>query len=196
MSEIAFVLKGLTPLVMNNAEKADPDGAYADASAELRKKRNKSPVERAELNRMEWQAGLYFRDGIGPGIPDQNILACLVEGARAQKMGKEVDAYVSVSEPFVKVDYKGPRDLDGMYAAAMYDRRTVSSNGKPGGPKVVRVRPLFKEWSVSFTIFADDELDPKALVTAMHHAGKRHGLCERKKFRWGRFEVAEAKIKG
>lgn len=194
MAEIAFVLKGLTPLVMHNAEMADPDGEYQDLSAELRKKRNKSPEERRDLAKLEFRCGLYFREEIGPGIPDQNLLKCLVEGARAQKLGKEVDAYVSVTQSFVPLDYKGPRTIEAMWDANMWDRRVVSSNGKPGGPKVMRVRPLFKEWGLKFSVQADDEIDPKALVKAMEFAGKRVGLCERLKFRWGRFEVTGSKI--
>ncbi len=33
------------------------------------------------------------------------------------------------------------------------------------------------------------------MVEAMRHAGKRVGLCERRKFRWGRFETEKSKIK-
>lgn len=194
MADVKFVIKGVSPLVMNNGEKADPDGEYADKAAGLKNKRNKSPEERSELAQLEWRCGLYFHDKLGPCIPDQNIIACLVKGAAPQKLGGEVDAYVSVSEPFVKLNYTGPRDIDGMWKAGMFDRRLVSGNGKPGGPKVVRYRPLFKDWSLSFNLYVDDEIDPKAMVEAMRHAGRRVGLCERRKFRWGRFEIVEAGV--
>lgn len=195
MSELSFKLKGLTPLVMNNGEKADPDSEYAIKMAELKASgAKKSPEGRMLINRCDWEGGLYFHDKMGPVVPDVNILKMVVNGGAPQKMGKEFCAYISVAEPFTKLEYKGPRDLDGMWAANMYDRRLVSSNGKPGGPKVIRFRPLFKDWSLSFNLFADDEVDPKSIVDAMRHAGKRVGLCERSMFRWGRFETIEAKV--
>lgn len=196
MSRIYFKIKGTSPLVMNNGEKADPDGEYMDASDAIRKKRNKSPAEREELGFLEFKSGLYMTKENGPSIPDQNLIACLVSGGAPQKLGKEINAYVSIDRAFAKIDYDGPRTPEKMWAAAMYDRRLVSGNGRPGGPKVIRYRPLIKPgYTIEFEVLADDELDPKQLIVAMNHAGKRVGLCERAKFRWGRFEVEKAEIR-
>lgn len=195
MAEIAFELKGLTPLVMHNGQMADPDNEFAQRLKALTKKRNKSPEERAEVSRTEWQGSLYFHEKLGPVLTDQNLLACLVQGAKVNRQGKEIDALVSVSEPFYRLEYDGPRDPEKMWKAGMFDRRVVSSSGKPGGPKIVRTRPLFKTWSVKFGLYVDEELDPNDVVQAMTIAGKRVGLCERTKFRWGRFEVVKSEIK-
>lgn len=195
MSEIAFKLKGLGPLVMNNGEKADPDSEFVAAMAEARAANDKKSKEgRDRIARIDWQGGLYMDDKLGPVIPEANLIKCVVQGAAPQKKGKEFDAYLSVSKPFVRLDYPGPRDLDGMWNANMKDRRLVSGNGKPGGPKVIRVRPLFKDWSLSFSMFADEDVSTESLIQAWQYAGKRIGLCERSKFRWGRFEVIESKV--
>ena len=196
MAEIDFVIRGIRPLVMHNGELADPEAEINERLKPIQSKRGKSPEDRAELARLEWLGGLYWDEEAGPVIPEQNIVAMLVEGARLNKKGKDVEAFVNVTEPFVKVDYKGPREIEKMWEAKMFDRRLVSSNGKPGGPKVVRHRPLFQPgWELKFTIAMDDDLDPKDVVEAMRQAGKRIGLCERKKFRWGRFETVKANIR-
>lgn len=194
MARIEFVWAGTSPLVMNNGRKADPDGDYAQASADIRGKRKKSPEDRQALARLEWEAGLYLDAEHGPVMPDQNVIATLIEGAKLNRNGKDVAALVSCEQLFVKLEYRGPRDPDGMWAAGMFDHRIVSSSGKPGGPKVVRYRPLFKAWTLRPIVLVDDELDAQTVVIAAKDAGRRVGLCERKRFRWGRFDVTEAKI--
>lgn len=204
MATIECEIRGQTPLVMNNGEKADPDGVYAERVADLKNKRKKSPEDRELLGRIEFQGGLYWNEKIGPYLPDGNILASLIEGGRVTKNGKDITAFVSCEpteeakkrgESFVKLEYEGPRDVESMWRAAMFDRRLVSSNGKPGGPKVIRYRPVFKGWSAKFVLEVDDECDPAVVVQALKDAGRRVGVCERKRFRWGRFEVERAKIK-
>lgn len=196
MAEIDFEIQGITPLVCHNGELADPDSEISIKLKSLTSQRKKSPETRAEISRVEWEGGLYWDDKLGPIMPEQNILASTADGAKINRQGRDIDAFVSMTTPFVAIEYKGPREPDKMWAAGMYDRRIVSSNGRPGGPKVVRVRPLFQPgWKIKFTLFVDEEMDPKDVVEAVKMAGKRVGLCERRKFRWGRFEVLKSMIR-
>lgn len=192
MAEIDFEIKGLTPLVTHNCELADRDGEFGSRLGEISSKQKKTAEDRAAMARIEFEGGLYWDDKLGPVLTDGNLLGMIVEGAKVNKLGKIMEAFVSISDPRTRIDYKGPRDIEGMWKAHMWDRRPVSVDRK----KIMRTRPMFKEWSVKFTaLVEDDEVDPKNVVEAVRVAGKRCGIGERTKFRWGRFEVAKAVIR-
>lgn len=193
-TRIKCVVVGMTPLVMNNGMKADPDSEFVAASADLRTKKKKSVEDRKKLERLEFEGGLYYDDEIGPYLPSENIYKALIEGGRITKNGKDIAALVSIEEPKVKLYYKGSREIEGLWKAGLFLRCMVSSNGKPGGPKVARVRPRFDPgWQAGFTILVDTEIDADTVVQALKDAGRRVGLCERKMYRWGRFAVVDVK---
>ena len=62
MSEVLFRLNGLTPLVCNNGEKADPDSEFAIKFAELKAQgAKKTPEGRDLINRADWITVLQHR---------------------------------------------------------------------------------------------------------------------------------------
>lgn len=192
-TRLRMVWRGLTPLVMHNARLANPFDEFGKKYKAATGKRGKSEDDLEELARIEFEGGQYRDDELGPVIPAENIEACLVEGAKKHRKGTDIAALVSLEEPLVKVEYKGPRDVAGMWKAKMFDTRLVGGGGgRKGGGKTLRTRPMFKEWALRFTLLVDPEIDKAAVILAAQVAGKRIGLCE-SHFRWGRFEVEAEK---
>jgi hypothetical protein len=53
----------------------------------------------------------------------------------------------------------------------------------------MRVRPMFREWSIEFDYAYDEtELDEQSVITAAEIAGRLVGLCDYRP-RFGRFDV-------
>lgn len=191
---VKLTIKGTAPLIMHNGRMRDPLDFFAKELKKLTGKRNKSDEDHLAIARLEWEAGLYWNEKLGPYVPQRPLRKLLIEGARKSKAGKIVEAHVmpSGAAPIV---YDGPRDVEGLWSAGRsngsvvgtyVDRRimTVQRNA------VARTRPIFPEWSLEITYEYDSgECQPEQvrqwLVAAGHHVGLLDGRPES-----GRFVVA------
>lgn len=155
-------LTGITPLVLNNAELADPDSYYATEIKKITDKRNKmTPEEREQKEALQWRGSLYLGEDDALVLPAPNLLASLTEAARTFKKGQLIErGGVMVTETEAPIQYDGPTDLKALYEDHRFRFRTVV-NGNPtrgrNGGKVVSMRPQFPTWTVSYTVvvFAD-----------------------------------------
>lgn len=149
-------------------------------------KRKKTDEDLAAIARLEWEISLYFDDDLGPYIPGQNIEACIVEGAKLEKRGKDIARGLNIVEDRIKLDYKGPRELEKLWADPRFnDIRSVGQQQV----RIMRCRPIFHEWSCKFTIAYDKEIfDPADLIRIIQKAGKYCGLGDFRR-RFGRFDV-------
>lgn len=195
MSNICKVtISGTRPLLMHNGQLADPLSIATKALSAAAKKRQKSDDEIAEVGRLEFVGGLYHDDKIGPYLPVDNLQAMLIEGARKRKLGKEFESLVEVVVPEsgpegYKLEYKGPRDVDAMWSAAMFLRKPA----RVGQAKVIRTRPRFKDWSCRFNLeILEDGPDAAHVQRALEDAGRLIGLGDWSP-RYGRFLVQEFK---
>lgn len=174
--------------MMHNGLLADPTYPFTMAIKKITNKGSKKMTEsdHEQRNRLEWEGGLYWDETIGPYAPTDNIERCIQSGAQKSRLGKDVQASVFVQDLIVKLDYKGPRDKDGLYADTDHVlRRGVVINGN----RIIRVRPMFREWSITFTLEYDETIiNEKSLITAMQDAGALIGFSDwRPKF--GRFTL-------
>jgi hypothetical protein len=180
---------GTNPLLMHNERLADPMSEASKALAEVTSKRGnakKTDAHVEDVARLEWEGGLYHDDEVGPYLPTHNIAAAIREGARLSRLGKEIERAVVVLGDKIPVDYTGPRDIEGMWAAKLYDRSGV----RVGQAKVMRTRPKFARWSVAFEIaFNPERITREQLVSVMSDAGKMTGIGDFRA-RFGRFEVS------
>lgn len=178
---------GLTPLVMSNVRMADPFGEHCMKLGELtsipQKKRTKD--QQFEIFRAMWEGYLYYNEKDGPVVPGQNIEACLREGAAKLKMKKDLLERLEIDEVSVPLEYKGPRDLDGLWKTS----KDIRIAGKSGSSKRPVCRPIFAPpWSITFTVLLDDVKAAQVLASA-EQAGRFVGLCTHRCFKWGRFEA-------
>lgn len=173
---------------MHNGLMADPTNPSCRRIKEIVSKGSKKLTDSdyEERDRLEWEAGLYWSDDLGPVIPSDNIERCIQLGAQKSRIGKDVQAAVFCDEPEYKLEYEGPRVKDKLYNAKFILRKGVAIQKS----RLIRLRPIFPSgWYVILTVEFDDSiLNEKSLLKACVDAGALIGLGDwRPKF--GRFEV-------
>lgn len=178
-------LTGVAPLLVHNGHLADPLNPYAKAMKEVSGKRKKTDADHEELARLEFEGGLYLDDDKRPIIPSYNLEACLINGAKQSRLGKQFLAGAMIPEDSVLI-YSGPKTVEGLWADKRFvDRRAVRIQKN----KIIRTRPVFSEWSVETTIeYNTAVLDRPQIVKAISAAGQFVGLCDYTP-KYGRFEV-------
>ena len=174
MDKITFRFDGVSALIMHSdrgVNPLDPDAARLKALTSTRKKTDEIHVQVA---RLEWELGMYFDAEMGPHVPTANLRSVLVEGAKLAKLGATVKRATIVEDDRARLDYEGPRDIEAMWKAGSFrDIRSVVV----GTSRVMRCRPIFRKWSVTFALLFDTEsIERAALVTAAENGGRFIGL--------------------
>jgi hypothetical protein len=183
---IKVQIKGITPTVQHNGQLADPLNKWSKMIKEVTGKRKKTEEDLAELQRLEWFGGLYIEDG-KIGWPGDNIEALIRSAAKMSKQGKDVQRGL-LCDGFAPLEYEGPRDLDALFAD---DRFRMVNSVRVGASRVMRTRPQFPIWSLSFDLlYLADQLNEKDIRGFLDTAGTYVGLSDRRP-KWGRFEVVK-----
>ena len=191
MRQLKVKVEGLSPLLMHSDRFANPLDPATKAHKELTAKRKKTDADHEAIAKSEWNGSLYFSDQIGPYIPGQNFDAALQNAAKLQKLGKRFGQGVMVLEDEIRLDYKGPRDREGLFAAGFVDVRGV----KVASAKLMRYRPKFNKWACEFTLaFNEDILNVEEIRKAIADAGQLIGVCDYRPEKRGRFGKFTAEV--
>ncbi|WP_054909028.1 hypothetical protein [Pseudomonas sp. NBRC 111135] len=185
MQIIQAKLTGTRPLLMHADVFADPLNPLTKAHKELTSRRKKSDDDHELIAQSEWRGGLYFDENLGPYMPGLNIEAALVAGGKLSKLGTQLKRSVEVVDERCRLDYEGPRTVEGLWSQRFYDARSV----KVQTARLTRYRPLFRLWSLPCSIAFDEELiNRDQVIKCLVDAGQYCGLGDfRPKF--GRFSV-------
>lgn len=178
---------------MHNGRLNDPLDPWAKKLSVAAHKKQKTDADHVETSRIEFDGSMYYNDKVGPYIPTDNLQACMIEGARKRKLGKEFESLVEVVIPdegpegYV-LDYEGPRKMDALWTHYFYLRK----GARVGQSRVVRTRPRFPTgWSCTFEIeILDGGPQPEQVKQAFTDAGKLIGIGDWTP-RYGRFVVDE-----
>jgi len=186
--EIEFKIEGVSPLLMHNGQLANPLNPLVKQMKAVTGKRKKTDDDHAELSRLEFRAGLYLSAAGQVEIPSEILESCLVEGAKKSKLGKQFKSAIAIYENS-PLDYGEMLTVDQLWERSeeFADVRGV----KVGTSRVMRTRPIFRNWKLSFTVsFNPELLNPEQIVLAVQDAGTQVGLCDyRPKF--VRFHIVE-----
>lgn len=185
LRELSCRIVGVAPLLMHSGQTADPLNKFAKALKAISGKRKKTDEDYEEMAKIEWNAGLYVNGDGAAIIPSEVMESCLVEGAKKSKLGKQFKSAVFVEcDAILEIGTK-KRAIDLWGDDNYRDTRGV----KVGQARVMRTRPIFKEWAFDLTVTYDDEqVNESEVQRALVDAGSNVGLCDfRPKF--GRFEV-------
>lgn len=192
MKELATITTtwtGIRPLILHNGQLADPLNKYSRMLKNVTSKRKKTDSDHEEMARIEFEGGLYWEEGVGPIMPSDCIEATICAGAKKSRIGKDVQAAVFVKDDTVKIEYDGPRTIEGLWKdrARFVMRKAV----KVSTAKIMRTRPMFPTgWSITFTVEFDDSIvNAENLKKAMIDAGALVGICDWRP-RFGRFIVS------
>lgn len=192
MQTVKLIIKGTRPLLMHSdilCNSLHPLAKAHKALTDSNKGRNKTDDKTEDVAKSEWLAGLYFDNETGPYIPGVNIESAIVAGGKLQRLGAQLKRAVEVLDDKCVLKYKGPRDIEGLWNSGFYDARSV----KVTTSRIIRYRPLFREWETEFEVMFDPEMiNLDQLVKCAVDAGMYIGIGDyRPKF--GRFSVEVVK---
>lgn len=186
MDIMNFEIRGIAPLLMHSDKLANPLHPMTKELKKVTGKRKKTDEDHEALAQIEWKAGIYYDEKVGVYVPGENIARCIIDAAKMQKRGTDVKRGLMVEQDMIPLDYKGPRDLGSLYADKSFvDARTVKNQQS----RVLRTRPIFREWGLTFSLLVDTEIfDPATIKHILDMAGRYIGLCDFRP-RFGRFTV-------
>lgn len=181
--------KGLTPLLMHNGCLADPlNPVVKELSALVKKaKKSKTDADQIAVRRAEWYGSLYVNSDNRVCLPGEILEACLVEGAKRYRLGKAARGGLIVPDDAV-LDYDGPKSIDKLWDHGGFVKL---AGVRIGQNRVIRSRPVFPVWSVSFDAMWDPELikDAAEFRSILESAGLTGIGDWRPKF--GRFQIVD-----
>lgn len=195
-SRATATIKGVAPLMMHNGQLADPMNKYAIAIKKISSKRNKTDEDYIEIAHLEFLGGMYYDKTIGVYIPVENIDAMVRDAAKLKKLGTSVQRGVQCDGFILPLEYVGPRDPEVMWDTTEFRDVRGIKNGASGG-RVMRCRPLFREWSLTFTLtYEKTQINEENLRQCVEDAGKYIGLGDYrpgspKGGRFGRFDIVK-----
>lgn len=174
MKTVNVKIEGKFPLLVNRFHE---DAQHDATSGVHARKEALSPFEDA-TNR------LYQQDGV-PYWPGENLRQCLIAASSRTKIGRR-----SASSDMAAALYVDPFaiPIDGAWEV---DARPVVIPATRG--RIVRYRPIFKDWRLSFQLQVDTDLvDLGTVRHIMDDAGNYVGIGDfrpQKKGPHGRFQV-------
>jgi hypothetical protein len=179
---LKFRLTSVSGLICHNGRLANPLDPIAKEMKRVSGKRAKTDADFEELARLEFLGGLYLHNG-EPCLPGEVIEAALVEAARKMRRGQQAKAGILSNENF-PIEYDGPRTANELWADERF-RLTVGVKVQKN--KVMRTRPIFREWASEISVdFMPGQLNRAEVEEMVRTAGTIVGIGDwRPKF--GRF---------
>jgi hypothetical protein len=179
---------GTSPLLLRNGRLADPAYVWSKAIKAVASKRKKTDEDLEELRWLDWRGSLYLDENDRIVIPADNVLGCLIAGAKKDKNGLLAKAGIMEAPgcPWFTLEYDGPKDIKKLYDDERFvDYRPVGVQRS----KVMRSRPIFQQWSVKVSLQVETGIiDTKTVELAARQAGRFCALGDFRP-RYGRFEV-------
>lgn len=189
--EFQISISGTHTLLMHNSQLSDPTNPFTRRVAEISSKKKKVLEDHEELALREWDGGLYFHPEYGPFIPGMNIERCLLDSARMNRLGKSIERGVFITSDYNALQYDGPRDVQGLRGNPNFKHM---ASAKVGMSRIMRCRPMFREWAVVATGELDTEqMELSDLQRIADNAGRLIGLGDWRP-RFGRFRAQVAAL--
>lgn len=198
--QLTVRIEGISPLLLHNAiYSVNPLSNLSKVMKQFTGKRNKTDIMHETIAKIEWAGGFYLgtpprfsenNDGTvliendeSPIIPGFVLEAMLRAAAKKTRKGKDVQAglFILNDSP---LEYSGPKNLEELWHKGDWtDQQPVTVQRS----KIIRTRPIFREWAVTFQIDYDpDLLNEIDILTFLNTGGSHIGLCDYRP-RYGRF---------
>lgn len=186
MQQLAITITSTSPMLMHSDRFANPLDPLTKAHKELTSKRKKTDEDQIAIARSEFIGGCYWGKQTGFFIPAQNFDSCLIGAAKLQKLGVKFKQGVQVLEDELRLLEALPSSPEKLWESADHvDARGV----KVGAAKIIRYRPIFRNWSAKATVLFNGEIVNQSEVKkAIEDAGALIGLGDYRP-RFGRFKV-------
>lgn len=186
LKEIQVKWMGISPLLMNSNVTVNPLHPISIERKKITGKRKKTEDDILELLDLDYKAGIYYEEDLGPVIPAICVEATIRNAAKTLRRGTDVKSCVFVTPDFIKLEYTGPRKLEDLIKDQRFRNVQVV---KVQRSSLLKCRPKFDKWEIEFTLAYDNKIfDDDTIVQIMDIAGGRIGLCDYRP-RYGRFEA-------
>lgn len=185
LSELNVEITGVSPLLMHNGQTANPLNEFSKQLKAVSGKKKKTDEDYAEIARIEWHAALYVDSDGYLIIPSSMFEASVYDGAKKSKLGKAFKSAVFVNDD-ARLNIGINKKAHELFGDSNYsDTRGVCVNRG----RVMRTRPIFRNWSCKFLIMYDiDQVNLEDVVRAVTDAGRNSGIGDFRP-RFGRFDV-------
>ena len=180
-------IRGTRPILFHSGALVDPQNEYTQAIKKISAKRPKTDADQAEISKWEYLGAFYCDDDGKIVMPDVNLMATIIEGAKKFKKGPAAKAGIFVNgHGDFDFPHKGDKSPQALWESKKFaDRRRVTIQRN----SIIRVRPRFDKWSCSFELEIDEEIcDSGEVQQWLEMAGNRSGLGDYRPM-FGRFEV-------
>jgi hypothetical protein len=138
------------------------------------------------MAKIEFKGGLYMNSN-GPCLTAEIIEALAIAGAKKVKDGQNAKAGLMVTKA-ADLGYEGPRTADELWEDENF-RLVVGV--KVGKNRVMRTRPIFRNWSAVVEVEYEDTMaNESRVVEWFQRAGREVGACDWRP-KHGRFTVEQ-----
>lgn len=185
MKTLKLKLTGVSPVLLHSTQGLNPMSHYSKAMKEISSKRKKTDSDLEELAKIEFMSGLYLNEKHQVIIPSENLEAALVAGAKKTKSGQSAKAGLYISKES-RLEFNGnDKTPDQLWKEGYYLQVPVRINNS----KVIKTRPLFKDWSLVTEIeYHTELLSEKDVMQFAYDAGSQCGIGTWRP-KYGRFTV-------
>lgn len=181
---IRYKLTSSAPLIQHNGQTADPTNKWAKLIKQITSKSSKADSDHEEVARLEFTAGLYL-DQDGPILPTKMIDGMLLAAAKKSKEGQKAKSGCFCLS-HARLEYEGPRTADELWQD---ERFHFGALVRVQRARVLRMRPIFQDWSAIVSLNIEDSLVNVANVDNwMRVAGTQIGLGDWRP-QYGRFSA-------
>ena len=180
-------ITGIADMIQHNGQLADPLNYFTKQLKAVTSKRPKTDADLEKMAEIEFKAGLYVDQNGDITVDGRVIEATVHAGAKKTKAGKIALAAMFI-EPGCTFTYDGPAGVEERWGDPAY-RLTVAV--KVGQSKVMRTRPIFKNWKLVFTASVlEDQANAETVKQWVEDAGMLVGMGDWRP-RYGRFELTK-----
>lgn len=117
-------------------------------------------------------------------IPAENVEATIINGAKANKKGKDVQKYVDVVDLYIPLDYGENLSKEQLIQNYEYRDTRIMTVMRS---KILRTRPRFDQWKIEFELrYNEEKIDIETIINAIEYAGMYVGLCDSRP-KYGKF---------
>lgn len=184
MKNLRITWKGITPLIMHSCQCVNPLHPIAKELKKYTSKKKKTDEDLMKISDLEWESGAYWKEGLGLYIPAENVEATIINGAKANRKGADIQKFCDVTDLYIPFDYGESLTKEELIANYEYRDTRVMTVMRS---RILRTRPRFDQWKIVFNMqYNDEKIDLDTIVNAIEYAGQYVGLCDSRP-KYGKF---------
>lgn len=180
MRDARVIVKGVSPLLMNNPQTVDRFNQYAKAQAAISAKgKKRTDEDYMEYRELEMKSKIYFDEKLGAYAPATWFSEAIATRAfRVAKISRaDIRGALFTVNDKLKLQYRGEKNVkeaaDIWANSAFIHLMTVPQ----GQSRVVKACPIFHDWMFQADIEFDDKIiDPSSLTRIAGEAGRYGGF--------------------